>query len=718
MPKKDRKQKKKYKENAIDDPMNYINRELSMLEFHRRVFFEATNSANPLLERLRFLGIVGMILDEFFMVRVGSLTMKPHERQEKFYFENMPPQQQLRAIRKDARKLMRDAQDYYSEVLKPELSKKGIDILGYDDLGKSQRARVDAYFKKVIFPVLTPLAFDPGHPFPYISNLSYNLAIQVEDEQGRRHFARLKVPGSLPNFLPVHKSAYDYSPRAKQARKYAFVGIIEVIVANLGELFQGLKVIEAHPFYVVRNAEIELQGLEVMDLLEVMEESVRRRRFGAVVQLLVGAEMPDHVLKILVENLNVDPQFIYTYEHPVILRQLMQIYEVNRADLKYRPFLPAVPDALKLDIDATPDKFFNAIKRKDILLHHPYDSFEPVVDLIQHASIDPDVLAIKQTLYRVGRKSPVVRALLRARRDYGKQVAVLVELKARFEEESNIEWAKMLEQEGVHVTYGLLGLKTHSKVTLVVRKEGDQIRRYVHLATGNYNHTTALLYEDIGMFTCDDEIGADATDLFNYLTGYSAKQDYRKMMVAPFFLREKFEHLIHQEIKHQKKHGDGRIILKMNALVDAGMIRLLYQAAQAGVKVDLIIRGICSLRPGVPGLSENIRVISVVGRFLEHSRIYYFHNHGSEIIYMGSADLMPRNLDQRVEVLFPVEDPDLIRHLRDNVLDVYLRDDIKAWRMTPDGHYLRTSSDQDNGFLDVQDWLLDQRWRDIRNQTR
>jgi len=709
MSNKNKKGKEDKTEISIDDPMNYLNRELAMLKFHRRVLFEATNPANPLLERLRFLGIVGAILDEFFMVRVGSLTMSLNNRKDDFYFENMPPRQQLYAIRKEARKIMRDAQDYFFEVLKPELSKEGIDILGYDDLGKSQRSRVDAYFNKVIFPVLTPLAFDPGHPFPYISNLSYNLAIQVEDMDGRRHFARLKVPGSLPNFLPVHKAAYDYSPRAKQARKYAFVPISEVIISNLGELFQGLKVIEAHSFYVVRNAEIELQGLAVMDLLEVMEESVRRRRFGSVVQLLVGAEMPDHILKILVDNLNVDAQFIYTYEHPVILRQLMQIYQVNRPDLKFKPFSPALPSAFQLESDASPEVFFNAIKRKDILLHHPYDSFEPVVDFIQHASIDPNVLAIKQTLYRVGRNSPVVRALLRARRDYGKQVAVLVELKARFDEESNIEWAKMLEQEGVHVTYGLMGLKTHSKVTLVVRKEGEHIRRYVHMATGNYNHTTAQLYEDIGMFTCDDAIGADATDLFNYLTGYSTKQDYRKMMVAPFLLREKFDQLINQEIKRHKEHGDGRIILKMNALVDAGVIRWLYRASQAGVKIDLIVRGICSLRPGVKGLSENIRVISVLGRFLEHSRIYYFHNHGHEIIYMGSADLMPRNLDQRVEVLFPVENPDLIRHLRDHVLDVYLREDIKAWRMSSDGFYVRKSSDQEDGVLDIQEWFLNQR---------
>lgn len=694
---------------SIDDPMNYLNRELCMLKFHRRVFFEAMNPANPLLERLRFLGIVGSILDEFFMVRVGSLTMDQNDHKERFYFENLSPQQQLQEIRKETRKLIRDAQDYFCRELKPQLSEAGIQILDYDELNKSQRSRVDAYFKEVIFPVLTPLAFDPGHPFPYISNLSNNLAILVEDLEGVQHFSRLKIPGSLPNFLPVHKAAYDHSPRAKQARKHTFVSITEVIIANLEELFQGLKVIEAYPFYVVRNAEIELQGLEVMDMLEVMEESVRRRRFGSVVLLLVGSGMSDQVLKILVDNLEVDAQFIYTFDHPVILRHLLQIYRVNRPDLKYKHFSPAIPTTLKFDHDATPGAFFDAIRRKDILLHHPYDSFDPVVDFLQHASIDPNVLAIKQTLYRVGGNSPVVKALLRARRDYGKQVAVLVELQARFDEESNMEWAKLLEQEGVHVSYGLMGLKTHSKVTLVVRKEGEHIRRYLHLATGNYNHNTALLYEDIGMFTCDEALGADATDLFNYLTGYSAQKEYRKMMVAPFLLREKFERLIHQEIEHQKKHGDGRIILKMNAIVDAGVIRMLYRASQAGVKIDLIVRGMCSLRPGVEGLSENIRVISVLGRFLEHSRIYYFHNHGQEIIYMGSADLMPRNLNQRVEVLFPVEDQDLIRHLRDTVLAVYLRDDIKAWRMSPDGSYVRAQSEEDDGLLDVQYWLLDHR---------
>jgi len=694
---------------SLDNPMNYLNRELSRLKFFRRVLMEAMDPANPLLERIRYLGIVGSILDEFFMVRVGGLAAGMDAKHDAFYFENMQPEEQLRAIHKEARKLLRDAQDCFYEMLKPQLEEEGVEFSQYSDLNKAQKSRVDAYYSEVIFPILTPLAFDPGHPFPYISNLSINLAIRVEDRNGTQHFARLKVPGSIPYFLPVHKAAYDDSIRTKRVNKYGFVPITEVIIANLNDLFPGMKVIDAHPFHVVRNAEIELQGLEVMDLLEMMEESVRRRRFGAVVQLLVSTEMPEEVLKILVGNLNLDPQYIYTFDNPIILRNLSQIAQIDRPDLKHRTFSPKVLSEFKDDHDPTPEHFFKAIRRKDILLHHPYDSFDPVVEFLHNASIDPNVLAIKQTLYRVGRNSPVVKELLQARRDYGKQVAVLVELKARFDEESNIEWAKLLEQEGVHVTYGLLGLKTHSKIALVVRKEGDHIRRYVHMATGNYNHITAQLYEDIGMFTSDDDIGADATDLFNYLTGYSAKEDYRKLMVAPVQLRDKFKELIDQEIKHQKEHGDGRIILKMNGLVDGRIIRSLYSASQAGVSIDLIVRGMCSLRPGVEGLSENIRVISVLGRFLEHSRIYYFHNHGKEIIYLGSADMMPRNLNQRVEVLFPVEDKDMIRTLRDNVLDIYLQDNIKAWRMQSDGSYERAQAPKNGELVDVQRYFLDQR---------
>jgi polyphosphate kinase len=703
--------KKKSKEEATpetiltNDPMNYLNRELSMLKFQRRVLYEALNPENPLLERVRFLGILGSNLDEFFMVRVGGLMLEDYKRGE-FYFENLPPADQLREVRKECHKIFRDAYDCFYGLLRPQLADAGVDLLNYKDLNKAQKARVDSYFKEVIFPVLTPLAFDPGHPFPYISNLSYNLAILVEDQQGQQHFARLKVPGSLPYFVPVHKAAYDTSPRAKRVRKHTFVWINEVIMANLSDLFPGMRVLEAHPFHLVRNAEIELQGLDVMDLLEVMEESVRRRRFGAVVQLLVGSEMPDRVLKILVDNLDVDSQFIYTYDQPIVLRYLTQVVRIDRPDLKYDHFSAKVLEDLRFDHDTTPDQYFKRLRKKEIILHHPYESFDPVVQFLYFASIDPNVLAIKQTLYRVGRNSPVVKNLLQARRDYGKQVAVLVELKARFDEESNIEWAKLLEQEGVHVTYGLLGLKTHSKIALVVRQEGEHIRRYIHMATGNYNHITAQLYEDIGMFTVDEDIGADATDLFNFLTGYSAMEDYRKLMVAPVQLREKFKALILQEMRHQKDHGDGRIILKMNALVDEEMIRLLYSASQCGVKIDLIVRGICCLRPGVENLSDNIRVISVLGRFLEHSRIFYFYNHGKEIIYMGSADLMPRNLNQRVEVLFPVENQGLIRHLRDDVLDVYLKKNIKAWQMQPDGGYERNQPDVGKELLDIQQYFL------------
>lgn len=694
---------------SLDDPMNYLNRELSMLKFMRRVLFEVKNEDNPLLERVRFLGLLGSIFDEFFMVRVGSLMISAQGKRDAFYFENLSPEAQLREIRKEAHKLFHDAQACYMDILRPQLFEAGVKITHYKDLNKAQRARVNAYYQEVIFPVLTPLGFDPGHPFPYISNLSYNLAIILEDRVGTRHFVRLKVPGTLPYFLPAYKAAYETSPRIKRIRKFDFVLISEVIIANLGDLFPGMKIIEAHPFHVLRSAEIELQGLEVIDLLEFMEESVRRRQFGSVVRLLVDKRMPGHILKILVDNLKVDPQFIYTFEDPIILRHLLQIAKIDRPDLKYERFSPVMPKEITINRDTTPEQFFNQISGKEILLHHPYESFDPVILFLHYAAIDPNVLAIKQTLYRVGKNSPVVWELLRARRDYGKQVAVLVELKARFDEESNIEWAKLLEQEGVHVTYGLLGLKTHSKVALVVRKEGDHIQRYVHLASGNYNHVTAQLYEDIGMFTSDAEIGADVTDLFNYLTGYSSKDEYRKLMVAPVKLREKFGDLINQEIRNQKKHNDGRIIMKMNSLVDEEMIRLLYRASQAGVKIDLIVRGICCLRPGVEGLSENIRVNSVVGRFLEHSRVYYFYNHGKEIIYMGSADLMPRNLNQRVEVLFPVEDAALIRHLREDVLEIYLQDNIKTWRMQPDGSYKPASPSEGEQLIDVQRWFLNQR---------
>jgi polyphosphate kinase len=665
----------------------YINREISLLSFQWRVLEEAKDERNPLLERIKFMAIVDSNLDEFFMVRVGGLRMQRDAGVVDLSVDGLTPARMLAQLRKESQKLMDEARRYLRDELLPRLWDAGIRVMSYKDLSQRQKEAVDSYFSEVVFPVLTPLAVDPGHPFPHISNLSLNLAILLEDKEGHRHFARVKVPPSLPQLIPVKRSSGGTRRDGTVPHTHMFVWISHAIIANLDKLFPGMKVIEAHQFHVTRNADMEIQELEALDLLDVIEESIRKRRFGTVVRLLVHRTMPEFMREFLAENLKVDVNDIYPLTGPLDLTCLFQLARIDRHDLKDRPLVPAMPPVLRLRNETEDGSIFSAIRKGDILIHHPYDSFSPVVDFLNQAAKDPNVLAIKQTLYRVGSNSPVVKALLQASRDYGKQVAVLVELKARFDEESNIGWAKMLEQEGVHVTYGLLGLKTHSKIALVVRREGDHIRRYCHLGTGNYNHLSAQVYEDIGMFTCDDEIGADVTDLFNYLTGYSAKDSYKKLLVAPINLRQHVEALIRAEMEHQRKNGNGHIILKINHLVDKPMCRLLYEASQAGVRIDLIVRGMCSLKPGIAGISDNIRVLSVVGRFLEHSRIYYFANSGKERIYMGSADLMPRNLNDRVEVLFEVEDARLVRFLRDEVLDTYLSDNRKARLMLADGSY-------------------------------
>jgi polyphosphate kinase len=669
----------------LDDPKWYLNRELNQLEFFRRVLEEAKDASNPLLERVKFLAIVGSNLDEFFMIRVAGLKQQIDAGVLELSLDGLTPAEQLAAIHKAVAKLLAEARHCYQDDLLPRLAGAGIHILGYTDLDRRQKAYVEKYFSQVIFPVLTPLAFDPGRPFPHISNRSLNLAVLIREPAGKECFARVKVPGTLPRLVPLRRSSGGLRKDGTAPHAHYFVWLEQVIAAHLEALFPGMEILAAHPFRVVRDADILIQELEADDLLETMEQSVRRRRFGSVVQLSVNKATPRDIRDILRENLEVERRDIYTIDGPLGLSDLMGLTHIERYDLKEPPFVPATPPALNHDHD---QDIFAAIRRDDVLLHHPYDSFAPVVAFLQSAARDPDVLAIKQTLYRVGRNSPVVEALLEAATN-SKQVAVLVELKARFDEESNIGWAKRLEAEGVHVIYGLLGLKTHSKIALVVRKEGDRVRRYVHLATGNYNGITAQVYTDLGVFTCDEAIGADATDLFNYLTGYSAKQDYRKLLVAPINLRARLERLIRREIEHQRRGGRGHLIFKVNAIVDRPMIGLLYQAAHAGVQVDLLVRGICCLRPGLPGLSENMRVTSIVGRFLEHSRIYYFHNNGQEEIYLGSADLMTRNLDRRVEVLFPVENERLIRHLRDEVLVTSLADNVKARRLRPDGSYER-----------------------------
>jgi polyphosphate kinase len=681
----------------------YINRELSMLDFQRRVLAEAQDETYPILERVKFLAYVNLNLDEFFMVRVGGLRLQHDAGIRKLSHDGQTPAAQLAAIRKQAAKLYKEAQDCWLNQVKVALGQSGIHILEYHELNEKQHMNVDEYFDEVIFPVLTPLAFDPGHPFPHISNLSLNLAILIEDDQGEQHFARVKVPDSLPRFVPIKRSSGGVKKDGTVPHNHYLVWLEQVISSNLDDLFPGMKILEAHPFRVIRNADLIIQELEAGDLLKTMEESVRKRRFGVVVQLAVNTEMPDHILDILTNNLKVDKNDVYYFDGPLGLTHLMELSKIERHDLKNRQFLPYVPSRLKLDSQNS--DIFMAIRNGDILLHHPYDSFDPVIEFLETAACDPHVLAIKQTLYRAGSDSPVVNALLKARREYSKQVAVLVELKARFDEESNISWARKLEQEGVHVTYGLLGLKTHSKISMVIRREGDQIRRYVHLGTGNYNHVTARAYEDIGMFTCDEDIGIDGSDLFNYLTGYSAKKNFRKLLVAPINLRARMTAMIQREIKHQKNGHQGHLIFKTNAVVDKKMIKQLYKASMAGVKVDLLVRGICCLRTDIEGVSDNIRVTSVLGRFLEHSRIFYFHNAGKPQIYMGSADLMPRNLDDRVEVLFPVQDPGIIKYLREVVLDLYLSENLRSWHMQPDGSYHHLNSDSPDKLVDPQVWL-------------
>ena len=646
---------KNQEEINLDNPDFYVNRELSLLEFQRRVLEEAKDEKNPLLERVKFISIFGSNMEEFFMIRVGGLTMQKQAGVLEFSIDGKTPAEQLAEIRKVASDLMQNARSYFCQKIKPSLKDAGIHVLDYSQLSPKQKELADDYFHEVVFPVLTPLAFDPGHPFPHISNLSFNLAILVRGEEGDTHFARLKVPPTLPQLVPLKRSSGGVKKDGTVPRHHYFVWLHQLIIANLDNLFPGTKILEAHPFHITRNADLEIQELEALDLLETIEESILKRRFGDIVRLMVNANMPQYLKDILIENLEIDRNAIYTVNEPLNIVSLMELTRIDRYDLKFKPFTPVVPVLFRRMEGSSDYNHFAIIGNENILLHHPYDSFMPVVEFLKTAAKDPNVLAIKQTLYRVGENSPVVNTLLKARREYGKQVAVLVELKARFDEKSNISWARKLEQEGVHVIYGLLGLKTHSKIALVVRKEGDHIRRYVHLGTGNYNHITAQLYEDLGMFTCDDDIGADATDLFNYLTGYSYKKDYRKLLVAPINLREKMDELILQEIENQKKYGNGHLIFKMNAIVDKPIIRLLYQASQAGVKVDLIVRSVCCLRPGLAGVSDNIQVRSILGRFLEHSRIYYFHNNGDEKIVIGSADLMPRNIDRRVEVLFPVE---------------------------------------------------------------
>jgi len=591
-------------------------------------------------------------------------------------------------------------QDLLRNTLLPALEREEIRISDISSLTQEDRSAMDLYFLEHVFPVLTPLAFDPSRPFPHISSGSLNLAVVVGDNQGTENFARIKVPESLPRLVPVNSPHHAKASKSPES-EIRFVWLEQLISANLPLLFPGMEIVEAHPFRVTRDAEVAIQELESDDLLETVEEAIRQRRFTSVVRLQVDANVSEKILEILASNLPIDKQDVYRITGSVGLRRLIELYALDRPDLKDKPLVPSIPPSLGTDGE---DDIFSVIRREDLLLNHPYESFQPIVDFLEQAARDPNVLAIKMTLYRVGRNSPIVAALLEAV-EQGKQVSVLVELKARFDEESNIEWARTLEDAGVHVVYGLVGMKVHSKTALVVRREGEDIRRYVHLGTGNYNPATARVYSDFGFLTCNEQIAIDVTHFFNALTGYSRKNEPRELLVAPVNLRQRLEELILREIALQEKGERGHLIFKMNALEDPQIIRLLYQASQAGVKIDLLIRGICCLRPLFPGFSDNIRVTSIVGRFLEHSRVYYFRNGGAEEIYLGSADLMRRNLNHRVEVLFPVRDPKLVHRLKD-ILDIQLADEKKAHHLQSDGRYIRSNRSAHHDAIDSQAELL------------
>ena len=673
----------------LKDPQYYFNRELSWLEFNNRVLHEATDPRTPLLERLKFMAIFNSNLDEFFMVRVAALEQQVTAKVRKLTPDGRTPTEQLEAIRERLLPMVIEQHQHFEKALRPQLAREGIYILDYMDLNQEQRTYLQNYFEQQIFPVLTPLAVDPSHPFPHISNLSLNLAVVVKDpETGEELFARVKVPKVLPRFVPLPEEL-----RQRQKRQQAVwtgVPLEQVIAHNLESLFPGMNIQEYHPFRITRNADLAVEEDEADDLLLAIEQELRKRRLGgSAVRLEIQVTTPETVRGMLMEELELKDTDVYEVEGLLGLGDLMCFMELPLPELKDPPWTPQVPSRLRSSSgEEEVEDFFSVIRNGDLLVHHPYDSFSAtVLRFITEAAYDPQVLAIKMTLYRTSGDSPIANALISAAEN-GKQVAVLVELKARFDEKNNIIWARKLEQAGIHVVYGLVGLKTHTKVVLVVRREENKILRYVHIGTGNYNPKTARIYTDLGLLSCREDLGADLTDLFNYLTGYSRQRSYRKLLVAPVNLRDRFSSLIRREMEHCRQGYSGRIVAKMNALVDPQMIATLYEASQAGVQIDLIVRGMCCLRPGVEGLSDNIRVISIVGRYLEHSRIYYFHNQGQEEVYIGSADWMTRNLDRRVEAIVSIEDPEIIKDLQE-ILGVMLADNRQAWDLQPDGHYIQ-----------------------------
>ncbi|MCK9280142.1 MAG: polyphosphate kinase 1 [Melioribacteraceae bacterium] len=680
-------------------PENFINRDLSWIEFNRRVLEEALNPDLPLLDRIKFISIFFSNLDEFYMIRVSGLKEQIGAKVFDSTIDGLTPIEQLNLVEKSVRPMIDKIHKYWANDIIPELGKNNIYIKQLEELEENEREELNNYFAREIYPVLTPLAFDPGRPFPYVSNLSLSFAILVQKQNGDKHFARVKVPSILPRLLRVNDIVKSNPKNGKADMNFIWIG--DLIKFNLPKLFPGLEIVEAYRFRITRDTDLEIQEDEADDLLELIEENIKQRKFGLVVRLEVEINMPDFMIDTLVENLQITREDVHIIDGNLGLSDVMLLNDLPIPQLKEKPFHPIVNPIFEEE-----ENYFSIIKKNDVLLHHPYDSFSPVIDFIKQAARDPEVLAIKQTLYRVGNNSPIIKYLIEAA-ERKKQVAVLVELKARFDEENNIYWARELEKAGVHVVYGLLGLKTHAKMTLVVRKEVEGVKRYVHLSTGNYNISTAKLYTDIGIFTCDEEVCADVSEVFNFLTGYSDQKDYRKLFVAPLNMRNQMLQLIQREIENVKLGGEGRIIFKMNSLVDPTIIAALYEASKRDVKIDLIIRGICCLIPQVPGLSDNIRVVSIVGRFLEHSRAYYFLNNGKEEVYSGSADMMQRNLDRRVETIFPISDKRLKKAVIEKILIPALHDTTKSRVLLPTGKYVSNIRVCNEKHFNYQEWLME-----------
>ncbi len=678
----------------LSDPSLYINRELSWLGFNDRVLEQARDGRHPLLERVRFVAISETNLDEFFMIRVAGLQQQVASELPNPVPDGMTPEEQISRIKESTEEFFEERRRILNKDLIPALEEEGIKIIPHKKVRAAEKRQLRERFVRDILPILTPLAIDPAHPFPHISNLSLNLLVVIEDE-GRRVMARVKMPTTIDRFvqLPDGEHAPDKRPEMR------FVRVEEIIAANLDELFPGKEVSASYVFQVTRNADFVIEEDEASDLLQAIEDELEGRWFGQGVRLVVSTEMPDDLKEWLAGNLKLDENSVFEAPHPIGLADLDELTHLDRPDLLYPPISPRVPQEIRNSRSIT-----QATRNGDILLYHPYDSFSPVVDFVRAAANDPEVLAIKQTLYRVGSNSPIVEALSEAR-DEQTQVAVLVELKARFDEEPNITWARQLEARGVHVAYGIVGLKTHAKICLVVRREGHGLRRYLHLGTGNYNPGTARVYTDFSYFTDDQKLAEDGSDLFNYLTGYSEHEEYQELLVAPVTMRDRIMRGIEEQTEKAKNGAPARITCKTNSLTDPRIIELLYEASQAGVKIDLIVRSICCLRPGVEGVSENIRVVSLVGRFLEHARVFTFGEGEDERIYLGSADLMQRNLDRRVETAFPLRE----RRHREKVrrlLDLQLSDTANGWELKTDGKFERRHPGEGEEPLDSQSILL------------